>query len=136
MRSRRHLAATGNGHPLARNGLLLHDERDELPLGSTRLDLAELVRTRELLVQRAAPSERSGDGIRVGRDVVAVQWVRDLETERVARTEPARHCAACDDSVPQGGTVVRHRQQLATVLAGVPVISTMHWIPSSSASET
>src|SRR5262249_58971545 len=58
------LAATIDGHPVSRHGLLLHHERNELARRAARLDLAELVRTGELLVERAGPREPRRDRVR------------------------------------------------------------------------
>ena len=52
-------------------------------------------------------------------DVVAVQRVADLEPQRVARAEAARHDAARDDGVPQALGVVGHARKLDALLAGV-----------------
>src|SRR5712691_7621889 len=56
MRSGSDLAALENRHPLSRNRLLLHDERDELPLWALLLDPAQLLDARELLVDCADPA--------------------------------------------------------------------------------
>ena len=55
----------------------------------------------ELLVERAGPAEAGRDRVRVGRDVVAVQRVADLEAERVAGAEPARRRAAAERPHPR-----------------------------------
>src|SRR5215831_15759479 len=68
VRPGRDVAAAQDGHALPRHGLLLHHERDELALRPFRLDLPELVRARELLVERAGPSETRRDRVRVRRD--------------------------------------------------------------------
>ena len=58
-------------------------------------------------------------GVRLGRDVVAVQRVADLETERVARTEATRRDAAHEDRIPESPDVVLGAAELDAHLAGV-----------------
>src|SRR5207247_4779182 len=94
------LGAAGNRHPLTRDRLLGHAERDQLALRSLGLDPAKLVGTSELLVELADPAEAGRDRVGVGPDVVSVQRVADLEPKRVARAEAARHRAPPDDRVP------------------------------------
>src|SRR5690349_25007785 len=91
MRAGGDLPAALDGHALARDRLLRHHERRELPLRAARRELAQLVRTGELLLEGTAPREAGGDGVRLGRDVVPVQRVADLEAQRVARAEAAGH---------------------------------------------
>ena len=49
-----------------------------------------------------------------------MQRVADLEAERVARTEPARHRSAREHRVPQSRRVFARDEQLDPTLAGVP----------------
>ena len=112
-------AAPRSAMPCARNRLLLHHERDELPLRSRLLDPAELLDAGEVLVERARPAQAGRDRVRLRRDVVAVQRVADLEPERVARAEAARGGAARDDGVPELRPVLGRAHQLAAALARV-----------------
>ena len=87
--------------------------------GPRLLDPAQLVGAGEVLVERARPAEPGRDRVGLGRDVVAVQRVADLEPQRVARAEPARHGAARDDGVPERDGVLGRAHQLAAALARV-----------------
>ena len=58
----------------------------------------------EFLVERADPGEPGRDRVSLGRDVVAVQRVADLEPQRVARSEAARRGAAFDDGESSAST--------------------------------
>ena len=44
--------------------------------------------------------EQIPEGVRLGADVVSVQWVADLEAKRVARPEAGRRRAALEDTIP------------------------------------
>src|SRR5437762_336361 len=114
-----HDTAAVDRHPLARDRLLAHHERDELPLRALRLDAAQLVRAGEVRVERARPPQACGDRVRLGRDVVPVQRVADLEAQRVARAEPARLRTARDDRVPQRDGILGGTHELDALLAGV-----------------
>ena len=61
-----------------------------LRAGPSLLDPAQRLDAGELGVERARPAEPGGDRVGLGRDVVPVQRVADLEPQRVARAEPAR----------------------------------------------
>src|SRR5262245_62796741 len=115
----RDLAALCDLHPLARDPRLLHDEGNELPGRALGLDPAQLLHARELGVERTDPAEPGRDRVRVGTDVVAVQRVADLETQRVPGAEPARLGAALDDRIPEGPGILGHDHQLDTLLARV-----------------
>src|SRR5207237_8627553 len=119
MRARRHLATTSDRHALPRDRLLLHHEGDETPLRPLGPDAPEDVYALEFLVQRTRPAEAGGDRVGVGPDVVAMERVTDLETERVALAEAARDGASLEHGVPEPDGVLAHAQQLAAVLARV-----------------
>src|SRR5918996_2748323 len=102
-RPRRDLAALRDRHPLARDRLLLHDEGDELLGGALLLLRAEHVDPGELLVERAGPAEPGLDRRPLRGDVVSVQRVAGLQSQRVAGAEAARDDAALDDRVPEAG---------------------------------
>src|SRR5438094_1315912 len=113
MRSGRDVAAALDRHPLARDRLLLHHEGNELSGGALRLDLTELLRTRELLVECTTPREPSRDRIRLRCDVVPVQGVAHLEAKRVACSEPTRNSASFHDrsqSSPASSAMTRSSQ--------------------------
>src|SRR5207244_13614400 len=105
---------------LPRKRLLVHNERDELPLGAARLDLAQLLRAAELLVERTEEAEACGDRVGLGRDVVAMERQGSLEPQRVTSAEPAGNCAALCHAIPQLLCVLGHHEQLASLLARVP----------------
>src|SRR5581483_21017 len=87
--------------------------------GARSRDPAQLLGAREVAVERARPAEAGGDRVRVGRDVVAVQRVADLEAEGVAGAEAAGHGARREHRLPQGDGVPGRGQELDTLLAGV-----------------
>src|SRR5256885_16476997 len=113
------LAAPFDRHSLARNSALFHHERDQAPRRPLGFDPAELLRTREVAVEGADPAEPGRDRVGLGPDVVAVQWVADLEAKSVARTESDGGRAALGNPVPQPGRVLRRHHQLHTLLARV-----------------
>ena len=119
MRSGRDLAAALDRHALARDGALLHDERDELARRALLLDPPQRLDAGEVGVERARPAETGGDRVRLGRDVVAVERVADLEPKRVARAEAARRHAAREDRVPERLGVVLRTAELDALLARV-----------------
>src|SRR5919106_69841 len=118
-RARRDLAALRDRHPLARDRLLLHDEGDELLGGAFLLLRAEHVDPGELLVERAGPAEPGLDRRPLRGDVVSVQRVAGLQSQRVAGAEAARDDAALDDRVPEAGGLLRRAAELAAALARV-----------------
>ena len=87
--------------------------------GPLLLDPAQLLGAGEVLVERARPAEAGADRVRVRRDVVPVQRVADLEPQRVAGAEAARHRARRDDRVPERDGVLGGAHQLAALLARV-----------------
>ena len=119
VRARRDLAASLDGHPLARHGALLHHERDELARRAFLLDSAERLHSGELRLERTRPAEPGGDRVRLRRDVVPVERVADLEPERVAGAEAARRHSAREDGVPESGRVVLGAAELHSRLSRV-----------------
>ena len=119
VRARRDLATTGDWHALPRNRLLLHHERDELPLGPASL-IARSSSTPLNSFPSAHVQPSPAEIASVSwRDVVAVQRVADLEPERVSRAEAAGDGAAGDDRVPELDRVLRRAHQLDAELACV-----------------
>ena len=129
MRPRGDLASALDRHALARHGALLHDERDELARRPFRLDAAKLLDPGELRLERARPPEPRGDRIGLGRDVVAVQRVADLEPQRVARAEAAGRRAAREDGIPERGRLVLCAAELDSLLPRVPGARDHHLDP-------
>src|SRR5262249_32375691 len=101
------------------DGLLGHAERGEAPRGAFLLGAAQDVRPGEVLGERADPAESGLDGVRLGRDVVAVERVADLEAERVARTEAAGSDVLRKQRVPYRGSVGGIAEELDAGLARV-----------------
>src|SRR5439155_5953422 len=58
-----HLAAALDGHAVPRDCLLLHHERDELPLRAVLLDPPQRGDSGELLAERACPAEAGRDRV-------------------------------------------------------------------------
>src|SRR5205085_4328082 len=102
-----------------RDRLVHHDERGEPPRRPGLLDSTELLDAGELLVERADPAEAGRDRVGLGRDVVAVERIADLEAEGVARAEAARLRAALQHGVPEPHRVVGLHEQLDSPLTGV-----------------
>ena len=119
MRAGRDLAAALNGHPLPRNCSLFHHEGNEAASGPFGLDPSQFLRPGEVRLNGADPAKPGRDRVRVGADVVAVQGVADLETERVAGAEACRLRPALDNPVPQLGRVLGRNHQLDASLACV-----------------
>ena len=67
----------------------------------------------------AAPAQAGLDRAALLHEVVAVEVEADLEAQRVAGAETARPHSAREHAVPQLRGVLRHRQQLAPLLARV-----------------
>ena len=119
MRPRRDFSAALDRHAGARHGLLVHHEGNELSLRSVRFRLAKYLGAAELLLEPATPAEPGRDRVGIRRDVLAVEREARLDPKRVARTEPARDGAALEHAVPERNRVLRHHEDLASLLAGV-----------------
>src|SRR5207302_3676379 len=119
MRAGGDLTATVDRHPRAGNRSLLHDEGSELSIGPALLDLAQRVRARELLVERATPSEPGRDGVGFGRDVLPMQGKARFEPQGVARAQTARLSSTLQDAIPQLARVLRRDEQLTAGLARI-----------------
>ena len=90
MRPRGHLAPAFDRHPLARNGALLHDERDELASGPSSLIRRSVPPPVKSVSSAHAQPRPAAIASVSGRDFVSVQRVAHLEPKRVARPEAAR----------------------------------------------
>ena len=107
-------------HRLTWDGLLFHDEGDELPLGAGLLHAAKRLDACEVRLEGARPPEAGRDRVGRRRDVVPVQRVADLEAQRVSGAEAARRDATLENRVPQLGAVLGRAEELHSRLAGVP----------------
>src|SRR5205085_4606823 len=114
-------AVRANGIPLARDPLAGDFQSDELALQAFRLLLLQRLAADEPagLVELHDPAEARLERRVLLVHVVAVQAKRDLEPQRVARAEAARHRALFDERVPQLAGAVGRNEDLESVLAGV-----------------
>src|SRR5581483_2442614 len=119
VRPRGDLAAALDRHAPAGNGTVAHPERHEPLLGPGGLDLAEPLHTGEVRIERACPAEAGRDRVPLRTDVVAVEREADLESQRVARPEPARRDTGREHRVPQADGVLFHARALDALLARV-----------------
>src|SRR3954451_18103029 len=88
------LAPAFDAHALARDRLLGHPERHELPFRSALLDLAQPPGAGEVGAERARPAEARGDRVPWRSDVVPFQRLARLYPQRVASAEAGRRHAA------------------------------------------
>src|SRR6266498_2632738 len=119
VRPRGDLSAPLDRHPLPRHGLLLHHERAELVRRAARLDLWQLLGSGELLVALTAPAQPCRDGVRVGSDVVPVEWIARFQPQCVTRAQAAWADSSLEHAVPKPLRVLGHGEELAAGFAGV-----------------
>ena len=104
---------------LTRNAWIGELEGHELLVGSVCLLLTQPLGPDEVLVECACPSESRFDWRALGRDVIAVEGVADLDPKRVARAKARRARSLVHEHFPDPLGILRPQQELDTVLARV-----------------
>src|SRR6266540_5697156 len=94
-------------------------EGDELLGHALPLLLAHALDADELGRERARPAEPGLDRRPLGRKIVPVERVADLEPKRVARAEPGGYGAPADEALPDPRRIPGGEQELDAILTRV-----------------
>ena len=111
--------AAHNNVALARDARAVKYERNQHLLGAGRVRRADRFGADEIRIERARPCQSGFDRVAIARKIVAIQVEADLQAQRVARGKPGRLCSGDQQLFPYSGRVIRRKQQLHPVFAGV-----------------